>query len=84
MSQRLLSPPGSYVFATVSRHMLEVTNDGPALVYEGCDGSDWIRDRGGMLDWTGYCCCSMALCKGGKSWEPTLVGVYSGGEGSDG
>lgn len=35
MSQRRLSPPGSYVFATVSRHMLGVTNDGPALVYEG-------------------------------------------------
>lgn len=32
ISQRLFSPPGSKVLATVSRHILEVTNDGPALV----------------------------------------------------
>lgn len=38
VSYRRFIPPGSYVFATVSRHILDVTKEGAVLANEGICG----------------------------------------------
>lgn len=52
--RRLFSPLGSKVLATVSRHMLEVTNDGSRFWY---DAGSVVEETLVVSEFVGYCWC---------------------------
>ena len=62
VSQRLFSTPGSYVLATVSRHMLDVTNEGAGLVKAGSCGAVWTVESDGISGGTEYGCSENDCC----------------------